>query len=126
LVTALSRLLTPLKLASSDGGAAARAEPVARGDAVTRGAAVEEPRGIRRAPRVGGVADADAVGAALGAAVVPTGETVPVTALADDATGAWPKAPGARTNPRDTTQASAREKRARLPTVHLLTRSSVA
>jgi hypothetical protein len=85
LVTALSRLLTPLKLASRDGGVAASTDPFARGAAVTSGAAVEDPCGIRRTPRAG--AAVEAVRAALGVSVVPTGEMVPATALAYDAAG---------------------------------------
>jgi hypothetical protein len=59
LVTALSRLLTPLKFAISGDGALARDDPEACGAAATNGAAVEGPRGIRRTPR-SGEADGDA------------------------------------------------------------------
>jgi hypothetical protein len=53
LVTALSRLLTPLKFSGSDGGAAASVWAAVVRGAATSGLAVEDERGMRRAPRIG-------------------------------------------------------------------------
>jgi hypothetical protein len=116
LVTALSRLLTPLKLASSDGGALVSVPPAACGLAATKGAAVAAPCGIRRTPRAG-----TAAGVAREAVrvepVVPVGKIVPATALAWDTVVEFcANASGAINSPTTTIEPTNTDKHARLRT----------
>jgi hypothetical protein len=128
LVTALSRLLTPLKFASSEGDAPDTGDALALGAAEASGAAVVDPRGVRRTPWLCPEAVAEPPGAAavpgaasdvVGAAVVPTGEIVPVVALAYLTADRAARAPEAKISPMATIHPSARDKRTRLDTAHL-------